>query len=66
MQYDSKSDTLLSDCVFYQFIEDDLPEKNALCDLDCREHQCTELEWIICRRRLNTAKGELMPVIESV
>jgi hypothetical protein len=64
MQYGDKPATTLSDCILYQFIED-LPEESGLCDLDCREHQCTEREWIICRRRLSKVAGKLMPHGES-
>ena len=45
------------DTVLYQFIED-VPEENARCELDCREHQCTEREWIMCRHRLSKAVAE--------
>ena len=58
MRNDSKPAIGFSDCL-YQFIED-LPEENALCELDCREHQCTEREWIMCRHRLSRVAGELM------
>ena len=47
------------DTVLYQFIED-IPEENALCELDCRQHQCTEREWIMCRHCLSKAVAELM------
>jgi hypothetical protein len=50
MRYDSKPAIGSSDCILYQFIED-IPEENALCELDCRKHQCKEREWIMCRHR---------------
>jgi hypothetical protein len=59
MRCDSKPAIGFSDCILYQFIED-IPEENALCELDCREHQCTEREWIMCRHRLSKAALELM------
>lgn len=60
MRYESKLVAASSDCIFYQSIEDD-PDESSLCELDCREHLCTEREWIICRRRLSSAAGESTP-----
>jgi hypothetical protein len=34
--------------------------RRRTCDLECREHQCTEREWIMCRHRLSKATGKLM------
>lgn len=39
----------------------DVQEENAVCEYDCRKPQCTESEWMSCRRRLERAAGELMP-----
>jgi hypothetical protein len=64
MRYEIKPVSGLSDCILYQFIED-IPEENAVCELDCRKHQCTEQEWITCRHRLSEATSELMRPDES-
>jgi hypothetical protein len=60
MRYDSKTAIRFSTCILYQLIED-VPEENTTCKLDCRKVQCTEREWITCRRRLLRSGGESMP-----
>lgn len=64
MRYDCKPAANFPDCFLFQFIED-LPEENAVCELDCRKHLCTEHEWAICRRRLSRSAAELMPHDEA-
>ena len=46
--------------VLNQFIQV-VPEESALCEFDCRRVHCTQREWSMCSRRLNSAAGELMP-----
>ena len=58
MRYESKLVAASSDCIFYQSIEDD-PDERSLCELDCRDHLCTEREWIICRRLHDFASGRV-------
>jgi hypothetical protein len=59
MRYDCKPATVFPECILFQYIED-VPEENGVCELDCRNHLCTEREWIICRHRLSRAAGELI------
>ena len=56
MRYDSKTAIRFSTCILYQLIED-VPEENTTCKLDCRKVQCTEREWITCRRLLHRSVG---------
>jgi len=60
MSYESKTAIYFSTCILYQLIED-VPEENATCKLDCRRVQCTEREWLACRRLLHRSGGESMP-----
>jgi hypothetical protein len=50
----------LSQWVLCEIVED-VPKDSALCEFDCRKRQCTQGEWATCERRLNFARGELMP-----
>ena len=65
MHHDSKPVAGSSDCILYQFVED-LPEENGVCELDCRKVQCTERDWIKCRRNLRRHSGEFLPDRELV
>jgi hypothetical protein len=38
-----------------------VPGDIALCEFDCRKHQCTFNEWATCERRISAASGELKP-----
>jgi hypothetical protein len=60
MSYESKTAICFSTCILYQLIED-LPEENATCKLDCRKVQCTERDWITCRRLLYRSGDASMP-----
>jgi hypothetical protein len=39
----------------------DVPEGDAVCEFDCRNHKCTMGEWENCDRRLHRGAGEFMP-----
>jgi len=39
----------------------EVPDDSAICEFDCRQSECTDLEWQNCTRRLRRAAGELMP-----
>jgi hypothetical protein len=43
-------------------IVQDVPERVALCEFDCRKPQCTTQEWASCERRLKEAGRKIMPV----
>lgn len=34
----------------------DVPERDALCEFDCRKRQCTVGDWNTCERRLREEK----------
>jgi hypothetical protein len=40
----------------------DVPLDDAICEFDCRRPECPLAEWATCRRRLEMAAGELMPM----
>ena len=54
----------LANWVLNQIIQD-VTEDIGLCEYDCRKGQCSQGEWATCERRLNRAKGELMPAQEA-
>jgi hypothetical protein len=58
MQYFENLAINLSNCIFYQLLED-VPEESAVCELDCRKHQCTERDWVRCRRRVSRLTSTL-------
>jgi hypothetical protein len=43
----------------------EVPDDSAICEFDCRQSECTDLEWQNCTRRLRRAAGELMPAERS-
>lgn len=55
----------LADCLLNHVIQD-MPDDIGICEFDCRRLQCSQGEWEICERRLNRARGELMPANESL
>jgi hypothetical protein len=55
----------LVDLVLSRIIQE-VPEGIRICEYDCRRVQCSQGEWETCERRLNHARGELMPEHETL
>jgi hypothetical protein len=42
-----------------------VPEKDAVCEFECRKLQCTGGEWEICQRRLQAIEKPALKAVKT-